>query len=275
MDAAGNERLLLQRYARMRVWQLLWNELCRYGRPAMRLLERYRLSLLLVLPDVLPRRQPRLLQLLRLLALQGHGLPSRHNRLHLCRPRSDGSVLMEIVMFLRVTVAMIFLIALLAKLRDVSGFADAIQRQGLARSRRLSLPLASGVLAGEAAIGGLLLTGRWTGIASVMASVLLISFSAVTVRNITRQRHVDCGCLGDRVGVQMGWSSVALNIGLALGLVASIGVSRDPLGLEEIVVVHMSSLLLAANYWLIAYARAVSEVVNEALRASPVLELRR
>ena len=190
---------------------------------------------------------------------------------------------MEPAAVIRITVALVLGVAAIQKARDVRSFARTIEEHRLSSGPRVSWSLAVGVVLTESLIVAALISGLFLGPAMVAAVVLLAAFSAVTARNLLSERPVDCGCLGSTVRLEMGWATVVANGVLAAGLLGGLSqptllaplAGSETASAAQTVIVVGCATLLAANYWLIAYARSVSHLVDEALTGTEIMELAR
>jgi hypothetical protein len=203
--------------------------------------------------------------------------------MHLRRSRARRAVLMiEVAALARFAIGVILALAFCFKVRNVRGFASSLADYRLLEDERWLRAVALVVVAAEGIIAFCLLSGWLLEPALVGASVLLLLFSVVTARTIALRESVGCGCLGTKVTLRMGWLSVVANVALAAG--AFVGLAETPVlaplatdagdaSASAAFVILGSALLVAANYWLIPYARAVSEIVDEALRTHSMLEL--
>jgi hypothetical protein len=196
----------------------------------------------------------------------------RLHAVHLRLSHVDGDLLnVEWAALVRLTVALIFVSSATAKLARPRAFAASVRDYEL-----LPAPIA-GPAAGvtvflEAATAFMLLSGVGVEIGLALAGMLLILFAAVLARALRQDRGVDCGCLGSFVPLRLGWSSMVVNLalaGLALGAIAepTLGVPfpADPPPAVTVVVLWLAAVLLAATYWLAAYARSVTQLVEDTL----------
>lgn len=190
---------------------------------------------------------------------------------------------MKFANLIRVTVGIILAVSCVAKARDVRVFATTIGHFELVRGAAAMRFAAVGIVGWEGVTAFGLLSGLYLDSAVVSASLLLVAFSAVAARSILRGWHADCGCLGPKVGLQMGWLSVGANVVLASGLLVQLAERSilTPLAAPQVqapattsTVIVLCAVLLAAVYWLVPYARSVSELVDEALGTHSTLELK-
>jgi hypothetical protein len=93
---------------------------------------------------------------------------------------------------------------------------------------------------------------------------------------VRRTGPLDCGCLGGMVKLRLGWMSVVSNMLLRVLALAAAALAGDFVAAEGVlapqswVVLGGSASLLAATYWLVAYAQSVTQLVAETIsRESP------
>lgn len=115
-------------------------------------------------------------------------------------------------------VGLIFLMAAMAKLRDMPRFEGVV-----ANYRLLPPPLVRPVawLLPVTELGlAVLLPGGWGGVAAgTAAALLLVLFAGAMAINIRRgRRHIDCGCGDRRPGAMLGWGQVTRNLAVGLPL---------------------------------------------------------
>src|SRR5690349_7536129 len=123
----------------------------------------------------------------------------------------EGEVPMSLVLLLaRVLLALVFLVAGLAKLTDLAGSRQALRDFGvpafLAPSFGVLLPLA------ELAVAVALLptSSAWWG--AVGALALLLIFVTGIGYNLARGRTPDCHCFGQLHSAPAGWSTLIRNL---------------------------------------------------------------
>lgn len=177
---------------------------------------------------------------------------------------------MEWAVLVRLTVGFVFLGSSVAKLLRPSALTRSLQAYPMipgAAARPLAVLLT--VAEGAIAIG--LLAGVQPQVALLGAGTLLALFAVVTAMTVRRKGPLDCGCLGGMVKLRLGWMSVVSNVLLGVLAVAAVAVAGDfvaaegALGLQSWVVLWGSASLLAATYWLVAYAQSVTQLVAEAI----------
>jgi peroxiredoxin/uncharacterized membrane protein YphA (DoxX/SURF4 family) len=129
-----------------------------------------------------------------------------------------------VLLFARFLLAVVFVVAGLAKLADRAGSRQALQDFGLpaavARPLGLLLPLAE--LAVAVALVAPILA--WWGALGALA--LLLLFVAGISYNLTRGRRPDCHCFGQLYSAPAGWSTLIRN--LVLAAVAALVVGLGP-----------------------------------------------
>lgn len=119
------------------------------------------------------------------------------------------------VLLARLIVAGIFLFAALPKLIDVETFARSIANYRV-------LPEAwAGSLASilpwiEAFAALALLTGWYLRGGALVVSAMLLVFIAAIAQAMARGIDIDCGCFGAAAESEVGWGSIARNLGLLL-----------------------------------------------------------
>jgi hypothetical protein len=232
-------------------------------------------SVLLVLAQLLHQRPPRLLLLLRLLEVREHLLLLGKHQVHLQASSRGRGLLMEWAVLVRLTVGFVFLGSSAAKLVRPSALTRSLQAYPMipgAAARPLAVLLT--VAEGAIAIG--LLGGVQPQVALLGAGILLALFAVVTAMTVRRKGPLDCGCLGGMVKLRLGWMSVVSNMLLSVLALAAAALAGDFVAAEGVlapqswVVLGGSASLLAATYWLVAYAQSVTQLVAETIsRESP------
>jgi uncharacterized membrane protein YphA (DoxX/SURF4 family) len=168
-----------------------------------------------------------------------------------------------VLLIARVLLAIVFLVAGLAKLADLAGSRQALRDFGvptrLANLFGILLPLA------ELALAVALLPTLSAGWAALGALVLLLLFVAGIGYNLARGRQPDCHCFGQLHSAPAGWPTLMRNLGLAAiaGVVVAFGwimpgpgaldwLTVLPLAqrIEVLVAVVVGALLIGAD-WLI------------------------
>jgi putative oxidoreductase len=115
----------------------------------------------------------------------------------------------------RLGLAGLFLYAGGLKLGDPASFA-----QDLAHYRLLPEPVAGPLSLGLAVlemVSGLgLLTRTYMQGSAVLTALMLTLFAAAMAQAKLRGINLDCGCFGAAANVQVSWTKVAINLGLAM-----------------------------------------------------------
>ena len=103
----------------------------------------------------------------------------------------------SVVLACRLQLAMVFVLAGLAKLVDGTGTRQTV---GSILPVKVALPVAGFLPIVELAVGIALLQSQWAWRASVAAIPLLLLFTAVTAHNVARRTFAGCGCFGSKGG---------------------------------------------------------------------------
>ncbi len=133
----------------------------------------------------------------------------------------------------RLALALVFLVAGVAKLRDQPGARQAIVDFGLpaplARPLALLLPLGELVVA----VAVVPTATAWWGALALLA--LLVAFSVGIGANLARGRRPACHCFGQVGAGPIGWQTLLRNavLALAAGLVLALGPGASPLALVD------------------------------------------
>jgi peroxiredoxin/uncharacterized membrane protein YphA (DoxX/SURF4 family) len=162
-----------------------------------------------------------------------------------------------LVALVRLTLAIVFIVSAVAKLRDRPGSRQGVEAFGL--PARLVGPVAMALPPVELLCALLLvLPDPAATVGAVGSLVLLTAFTAAIVVNLVQGRHPECHCfgsLGDRSGV--GWDTVARNGALiVLAALALLGAG----GLHSVPTV-LATLSLADGTLLLAIVLLVAAVV--------------
>jgi hypothetical protein len=177
---------------------------------------------------------------------------------------------MEWAVLVRLTVGLVFLGSSVAKLLRPSVLTRSLQAYPMIPGAA-ARPLAVLLTVTEAAIAIGLLGGVQPQVALLGSGILLVLFAVVTAMTLRRRGPLDCGCLGGVVKLRLGWMSVVSNVLLGVLALAAAALAGDfvagegALAAQSWVVLWGSALLLAATYWLVAYAQSVTQVVAEAI----------
>lgn len=124
---------------------------------------------------------------------------------------------------------LVFLTAGLSKVRRMSAFRAAVANYQLLPKPLVS-PVAQTVLLVEVAGSFLLLLGVAVRLVASVFAVMLLVFAAAAVLNLSRRRHIDCGCYGVVPSQELSWWHVSSNVSLA-GLAVLVAL-RTPVVLE-------------------------------------------
>lgn len=120
----------------------------------------------------------------------------------------------ELIFGFRFILALVFVLAGLAKLSSSSEFLQAVSNYELLPERWVS-PVAKWLPWLELTAGLLLGVGILTTVAFALAAMLL-SFSLAVSVNLARGRRIDCGCFGSAAPRRISWGTVGRNLALAL-----------------------------------------------------------
>lgn len=156
-----------------------------------------------------------------------------------------------VLVFCRWAVGLTFAASALGKATAMDVFRDSVHDLGGVPGRRVPL-VASAVVALETLAAVLMLLGRPGAVAGfVLATGLLVVFTAVLVRALTQRRQVSCNCFG-RQQRRISWYDVGRNGALLAvcvgGMVAAVVVSGRGPDLALLLVLG----LMAAVYGLLA-----------------------
>jgi uncharacterized membrane protein YphA (DoxX/SURF4 family) len=132
----------------------------------------------------------------------------------------------HVLLFLRLLLGGLLLIAGVTKLADRAAFRDAVAEYDVLPPT-LARPFANLVPIVELTLGALLLFGLLTVPAAALAVPLFGSFALAIAINVSRGRHIDCHCFGSTTSDQIGWSALLRSSLLAsAALYVAIGASR-------------------------------------------------
>src|SRR5207248_8357362 len=138
-----------------------------------------------------------------------------------------------LLLCVRLLLALVFLVAGLAKLADVAGSQQALRDFGvpakLATPLGVLLPVAELVVA----VALLLPISAWWG--GLGALLLLMLFVAGIGYNLARGRQPDCHCFGQLHSSPAGWPTLIRNVVLAAlaSVIVALGRSRPELGVLD------------------------------------------
>lgn len=131
------------------------------------------------------------------------------------------------LLVVRVVVGGMFLVALAGKLRDLPSFRSSLRGFRVV-PRHLERPVASAVLAAEAAVVLLVLLRATAPAGLALAVVLLVAFAVGMVRVLARGDRVPCGCFGRSTApitrahvVRNALLATAAAVGAVVGLVTA------------------------------------------------------
>ncbi|CCH28381.1 MauE/DoxX family redox-associated membrane protein [Actinosynnema sp. NPDC047251] len=96
----------------------------------------------------------------------------------------------------RLCLGLVFLVSVFGKVRGRSNFADFVRATGELAPALPRTPAAVAVVAGEVAVV-LLLCSPWAAVGMVLATGLLMVFTAAVAMAIARGRRVRCQCFGE------------------------------------------------------------------------------
>ncbi len=166
-----------------------------------------------------------------------------------------------VLLVVRLVVGGMFLVALVAKLRDLPSFRSAVRGFRVV-PRHLERPVAVAVLGAEAAVVLLLLVRATAVLGLALAAVLLVAFATGMARVVARGDRVPCGCFG-RSAAPIGRAHVVRNALLATasaaGLVAGLAPGAEPLDGPVLLVLSLFSLAVVGVLLLSDQLLAVAE----------------
>jgi peroxiredoxin/uncharacterized membrane protein YphA (DoxX/SURF4 family) len=164
-----------------------------------------------------------------------------------------------LLLFARLLLSIVFLVAGLAKLADLTGSRQAMRDFGvpgkLADMVGLLLPLAEGAIAVALVVP---LTSWW---GAVAALALLLIFVAGIGYNLAQGRTPDCHCFGQLHSAPAGWSTLIRNLVLAglAGLVVGFGRTTTGPGIVE----SLNGLTVTQGFELLAGALLLVVLIGE------------
>jgi uncharacterized membrane protein YphA (DoxX/SURF4 family) len=176
---------------------------------------------------------------------------------------------MEGASLVRITLGLVFAGSALAKLAGLRPFVASVRRYPFVPDR-LAAAAALLLVGTEAVVASSLLLGVAVRPALLGAATLLVVFAAATTWTLHREGAIECACLGALVKLRLGWPMVAVNVALAVLAGIAAAASTTTLSLADrpvsvVVPIWGSALLLAATYWLAAYAQSVARLVDDAI----------
>jgi len=132
----------------------------------------------------------------------------------------------HVLLFLRLLLGGLLLIAGVTKLTDRAAFYDAVSDYDVLPSS-LTRPFANVMPLAEVALGSLLLLGLFTVPSAALAVPLFAAFSIAIGVNMVRGRHFDCHCFGTTTSDSVGWGALLRSVLLAIAAVyVAAGASR-------------------------------------------------
>ena len=161
----------------------------------------------------------------------------------------------------RLVVGGTFLVALVAKVRDLRSFHAAVRGFRVV-PRRLERPVASAVLGAEAAVVLLMVDRASAAVGLAAGSVLLAGFATGMARVLTRGERVPCGCFGRSdapIGRAHVWRNALLATASAAGLVAGLASRAEPLDGPVLLVLSLFSAAVVALLVLLDQLLSVPE----------------
>jgi Methylamine utilisation protein MauE len=110
-------------------------------------------------------------------------------------PSANVDLLTRVAHACQLSLGLVFLVAVLPKLRAPSRFARTVAEYRLV-PRAATPALARGLIAIEAFLALAFLSGMVVRLAAPLALVMLSAFAAAVGINLRRKRKIDCGCFG-------------------------------------------------------------------------------
>lgn len=186
----------------------------------------------------------------------------------------DQGIWAYFVLIVRTLLAMIFLIAGTAKLRDLAGFEHAVQGFGWVPAR-WQQPLARVIPIAEVAVGLGLIIGLVAPWPLIAAIALLAMFTlAVSISLLRGRRDLLCGCFGRRLDRRVGPSLLLRNAALiSLALMSLVadqsGAAAWPFGGSQTVGVTEGLVAMMASAAVSLLLVALPDVRLALFSASP------
>jgi uncharacterized membrane protein YphA (DoxX/SURF4 family) len=123
------------------------------------------------------------------------------------------------VVFLRLSLAVVFLYYSSSKLISMQAFASAVMSYRLIPAA-LAQPFALNLVAIEIVLGVLLLFGWYTRMAAAVGGVLMLIFIMAMAINIARgNTDLDCGCSGGHTRQIIGYKTIVRNIAILVSAI--------------------------------------------------------
>jgi uncharacterized membrane protein YphA (DoxX/SURF4 family) len=137
-----------------------------------------------------------------------------------------------LLLVLRVGLGALLLYAAATKVPDVAAFAESVANYRLLPGS-LVPAVSAAVIGVELVAGALLVVGRYTRAAALVASVLLVVFSAGVAQALLRGIDLRCGCFGGEEPAT--WLTVLRDLAmLAVALAVLVGAPRRALGTRRV-----------------------------------------
>ncbi len=167
---------------------------------------------------------------------------------------------MDLVLLLaRLLLAVVFVVAGLAKLVDRAGSRQALIDFGV--PARLVTPLAVLLPLAELAVAVALIPTAWAWWGALGALALLLLFAAAIGYNLARGRTPDCHCFGQLHSAPVGWSTLVRNLVLAAVAGFVVGLGRTNAGAS--VLDWLGTLTIAQRIELVVVVLVVALQVVE------------
>lgn len=165
---------------------------------------------------------------------------------------------MDVALLLaRIALAVVFVVAAVAKLADRDGTRRAVVGFGV--PERIAPPSAAVLPLAELTVAALLIPTATAWWGAVGALALLALFVAGIGVNMARGRTPDCHCFGQLYSEPIGWGTLARNAVLALPALLVIVAGRSDAGASAVAWLgHLSALEAVASGALVALAIAVA-----------------
>jgi uncharacterized membrane protein YphA (DoxX/SURF4 family) len=181
----------------------------------------------------------------------------------------------------RFALALVLVVAGLAKIADTDDFADSIMSFEIVNPR-WARRLAAWLPRAELIAGSALLAGALVPFVAAAVGMLLVAFTAVLSRALVRGRSVRCGCFGFAGSRPIGWGSISRNVllvaaaGTALGYAPAV-MSIAPQGALQATSTSDANAIAAltcalAGLLILALATSAMRVSRAALRLRPDAE---
>lgn len=183
---------------------------------------------------------------------------------------------MEWASLVRFTVALVLLVSVVAKLPRPGAFIQAVRSYEIIPNQ-LTAPVAVVVVAGETFASAALLVGFAIPKTLIVAACLFGAFSGTVAVALRRKRSVACGCLANVVSLELGWTTAVLNASIAIACTAAAfapvaaGVIGVNAGVLRSAVLFSTATLVAAAYWLAAYAESVMKRIEASAQGPRVV----